>query len=268
MLISSSSLARSICLGPSAGRPTQATSRASQPARLPRTAGHRRWTRPMFQMPPRSGGDGVPAPQAPPPTALPRRRVVRSRILRGPTRTCDPAMPGRASGLGWRFRPWLTSSGTLRPSPKGPLRFAFVAAGERTAACSKGGVEHTMYHVFMKRSSGILNQGSQSSVRPHGSDRRPDSFLARPVPLRRPQPSSCSTDQLHLSDESRPSTLGRPPPTSSPTSSRSARGRRYPRSVFEPSAGVRRTGHPGEALTASSPRLRHNVPRTQRGSAQ
>ncbi len=268
MLISSSSLARSICLGPSAGRPTQATSRASQPARLPRTAGHRRWARPMFQMPPRSGGDGVPAPQAPPPTALPRRRVVRSRILRGPTRTCDPAMPGRASGLGWRFRPWLTSSGTLRPSPKGPLRFAFVAAGERTAACSKGGVEHTMYHVFMKRSSGILNQGSQASVRPHGSDRRPDSFLARPVPFDVGRSLHRARQTSYTCLMNRVPTLGRPPPTSSPTSSRSARGRRYPRSVFEPSAGVRRTGHPGEALTASSPRLRHNVPRTQRGSAQ
>jgi hypothetical protein len=120
VLISSSSLARSICLGPSAGRSTQASSRASQPARLPRTAGRGRSARPMFQMPPRTGGGGVPAPQAPPPTALPRRRVARSVILRAWTRTGDPrpraspltdrtAAAGPGSASGWRFRPWLTS---------------------------------------------------------------------------------------------------------------------------------------------------------------
>ena len=81
VVISSSSLALSIWLGPSAGRPTQATSRAWQPARLPRTAGRRRSARAMFQMRPRTGGGGGPVPQAPPPTASPRRRVAGAVIL-------------------------------------------------------------------------------------------------------------------------------------------------------------------------------------------
>jgi hypothetical protein len=124
-----------ICLGPSAGRPTQATSRASQPARLPRTAGRRRSARAMFQMPPRTGGGG-PVRQAPPPTASPRRRVAGSVILRGRGRGGDPrrratplpgltaeAEPGSARlGLRWRWRAWLTSFGPSRPLAKDPLR--------------------------------------------------------------------------------------------------------------------------------------------------
>jgi hypothetical protein len=124
-VISSSSLARSISLGPSAGRPTQATSRASQPARLPRTAGRRRSARAMFQMRPRTGGGAGPDPQAPPPTASPRRRVAGAVILQGwagdPRRRAIPlpgltaeAEPGSARlGLGWRFRTWLTSFGPV-----------------------------------------------------------------------------------------------------------------------------------------------------------
>jgi hypothetical protein len=137
VLISSSSLARSISLGPSAGRPTQATSRASQPARLPRTAGRRRSARAMFQMRPRTGGGG-PVPQAPPPTASPRHRVAGAVILQGwaeprrPRRRAIPlpgltaeAEPGSARlGLRWRFRAWLTSFG-----PSGLHRRTLFAPG-------------------------------------------------------------------------------------------------------------------------------------------
>ena len=134
VVISSSSLALSISLGPSAGRSTQATSRVSQPARLPRTAGRRRSARAMFQMRPRTGGGGGPAPQAPPPTALPRRRVARSVILRGwagdprrratplpgPTAAAEPGSAGLRVGVAVPAMAGLLWA--LRPSPKGPLR--------------------------------------------------------------------------------------------------------------------------------------------------
>jgi hypothetical protein len=141
VVISSSSLALSICLGPSAGRPTQATSRASQPARLSRTAGRRRSARPMFQMRPRTGGGVGPVRQAPPPTASPRRRVAGAVILRGwagdPRQRATPlpgltaeAEPGSArSGLRLRFRAWLTSFG-----PSGLHRRTHFAPG----LCSRG----------------------------------------------------------------------------------------------------------------------------------
>lgn len=142
-VISCSSLALSIWLGPSAGRPTQATSRASQPARLPRTAGRRRSARPMFQMPPRTGGGGGPVPQAPPPTASPRRRVAGAVILQGwaanPKRRAAP-LPGLTAeaeprsarlGLGWRFRAWLTSFG-----PSGLHRRTLFAPG--LCSCGAG----------------------------------------------------------------------------------------------------------------------------------
>ena len=46
------------------------------------------------------------------------------RILRGErTCTCDRTVSARVwIGLLWRFRPWLTSSGSLWLSPQGPLR--------------------------------------------------------------------------------------------------------------------------------------------------
>src|SRR5207342_3526513 len=143
VVISSSSLALPIWLGPSAGRPTQATSRASQPARLPRTAGRRRSARAMFQMRPRTGGGGGPVPQAPPPTASPRRRVGESVILQGwagdPKRRSAPlpgltaeAEPGSARlGLRWRFRAWLTSFG-----PSGLHRRTLFAPG--LCSCGAG----------------------------------------------------------------------------------------------------------------------------------
>jgi hypothetical protein len=135
-VISSSSLMLSICLGPSAGRPTQATSRASQPARLPRTAGRRRSARAMSQIRPRIGGGGGPVPQGPPPTASPRRRVAEAVILQGwagnPSRRAiplprltAPAEPESARlRLGWRFRARLISSG-----PSGLRRRTLFASG-------------------------------------------------------------------------------------------------------------------------------------------
>ena len=177
VVISSSSLALSIWLGPSAGRPTQATSRASQPARLPRTAGRRRSARAMFQMRPRTGGGGGPVPQAPPPTASPRRRVAGSVILQGwagdPKRRAAPlpgltaeAEPGSARlGLGWRFRPWLTSFGPPAFTEGPSSLLAFVAAGLADGRVLQSQwFAPTMYHKFMKTFSGNLKQGSQTSA--------------------------------------------------------------------------------------------------------
>ncbi len=109
--------------GPSIGRSTEATSRASQPARLPRTAGRRRSARAMFQLRPRIGGAGVPAPQAPAPTALPHRRVAGSVMLRGwagdsrrrgiplagQTAAAEPG--GAELGRRWQFRTLVASFG-------------------------------------------------------------------------------------------------------------------------------------------------------------
>jgi hypothetical protein len=151
VVISPSSLALSISLGPSAGRSTQATARASQPARLPRTAGRRRSARAMFQARPRTGGGGAPAPPAPPPTALPRHRVAGSVIPRrwagDPRRRATPlpgltaaAEPGSARwGLGWRFRPLLTSLGPPAFTKGASSLLASVAAGLPATVCSKAG---------------------------------------------------------------------------------------------------------------------------------
>ena len=175
MIISSSSLAPSISLGPSAGRSTQATSRGSQPARSPRTAGRRRSARAMFRMRPRAGGGGGPAPQAPPPTAPPRRRVARSVILRAAARpsrraTPLPAPTAAAEPVGARL-------GSVDPAmshllgPSGLHRRALFAPGLSAAGLLTDGrvlqrqwLRPTMYHAFMKTSSGSSKQDSQASA--------------------------------------------------------------------------------------------------------